>query len=53
MLQVKAAMGLTVSSQPPGLNNGCPQKARELEKSQAACLLRGLEGLGEELPDQG
>lgn len=44
MLQVKEATGLTVSSQPPGLNNGCPQRAREPEKSQAACLLRGLGG---------
>lgn len=45
MLQVMAAVCLTVSSQPPGLSNGHPQRTREPERLQATCLLRGLGGL--------
>ena len=44
MLQVKAATGLTVSSQLPGLSNSCPQRGRGPERSQAACLSGVCEG---------
>ena len=36
MLQVKATTSFTVSTQPPVLSNGGPQKVREAERLQAA-----------------